>query len=324
MKGGSTPEPPDPVRTAEAQARLNKEAVYESARVNQVNQATPWGTSYWSGEIGDPNRTQTVRLNSEDQYALDQRRRIVSGLLGFADDSLVPQIRDAIGGGVDFRDLPGGEAFDYGDLPEISSGAELLTASEPLERATYERGLNLIRPTLDRRREDLESRLINQGMPIGSEIYDDAMGAHYEQEGNALENLALSSVGAGRAEQQRLYGNQLAARRMFGDEAVRSHGINNQLRNQLISEMMLGRTQPINELAMLLGQAPALQMPQFPGYAQYNVGSPDYMGMANANYQARAASHAQQSSAMWGGLGSMLGGLGGLIGGVAPGGLVGP
>ena len=59
----SAPKPPDPVKTAAAQARLNREAAYDSARLNQINQWTPWGGSYWTGEIGDPNRTQHTVYN---------------------------------------------------------------------------------------------------------------------------------------------------------------------------------------------------------------------------------------------------------------------
>jgi hypothetical protein len=40
----STPAPPDPVATANAQAAANKEAAYETARLNRINQITPYGS----------------------------------------------------------------------------------------------------------------------------------------------------------------------------------------------------------------------------------------------------------------------------------------
>ena len=43
-KSPSTPAPPDPVATANAQAAANKEAAYEMSRLNRINQITPYGS----------------------------------------------------------------------------------------------------------------------------------------------------------------------------------------------------------------------------------------------------------------------------------------
>ena len=61
--GKSAPKPPDPVKTAEAQAEFNREAARESALMNQINQVTPWGQQRWTGELGSPDRTQHTILN---------------------------------------------------------------------------------------------------------------------------------------------------------------------------------------------------------------------------------------------------------------------
>lgn len=62
-KGGGGPRPPDPVRTARDQYDWNRQAALDSARLNQVNQWTPFGGTYWTGEIGSPNRAQHTVLN---------------------------------------------------------------------------------------------------------------------------------------------------------------------------------------------------------------------------------------------------------------------
>jgi hypothetical protein len=40
----SAPSPPDPMATAQAQAKFNEEAAYEQQALNMVNQVTPYGT----------------------------------------------------------------------------------------------------------------------------------------------------------------------------------------------------------------------------------------------------------------------------------------
>ena len=71
--GGSSAAPaaPDPVATANAQAAANKEAVRESALVNQINQVTPYGTLKYTGEVGAPDRTATTTLSPAQQQMLD-------------------------------------------------------------------------------------------------------------------------------------------------------------------------------------------------------------------------------------------------------------
>lgn len=50
----SAPAPPDPVKTAAAQAEANKEAVREAALMNQITQVTPYGTLTYSGSYDAP------------------------------------------------------------------------------------------------------------------------------------------------------------------------------------------------------------------------------------------------------------------------------
>ena len=72
------PKPPDPMQTARAQQGLNREGMADAVRFGQVGQDTPWGSSSFSGEIGSPDRRQTVTLNPADQARLEQERSIKS------------------------------------------------------------------------------------------------------------------------------------------------------------------------------------------------------------------------------------------------------
>ncbi len=70
----------DPAAAARAQGEANKEAVRESAKVNQINEVTPWGDLFYSGEIGESDRTRTTSLTPPGQNQLDIMNRIAQAL----------------------------------------------------------------------------------------------------------------------------------------------------------------------------------------------------------------------------------------------------
>ncbi|HZO86262.1 MAG TPA: hypothetical protein VFC26_13665, partial [Verrucomicrobiae bacterium] len=103
----------------------------------------------------------------------------------------------------------------------------------------------------------------------------------------------------------------------FGNDAARSQFDQGQalqsgdmaLRNQYVSEYLMGRNAPINEAAAISGQSPGVQSPNFAAPSQYNpMGVPvgDYI---NQNYQAQMQNR--------GGLINSLMGLGGSLGSAA-------
>ena len=72
MGGPPRPKPPDPMKTAQAQMGLNRDAIRDAANYSQIGQQTPWGSVSYSGELGSPERQQTTTLNPQDQQRLDQ------------------------------------------------------------------------------------------------------------------------------------------------------------------------------------------------------------------------------------------------------------
>jgi hypothetical protein len=280
-KGSSSS--PDPAATAQAQGQANKEAVRESALVNQINQVSPFGTETYTGSIGGPDRTRTTALTPEGQQQLDLQNQIGTGLLGIGASPLLGQVEGAVGTPLNFDGLQG--VSGAGDLEGNAAG---------LEQATFQRGQNLLQPDMDRQRDQLTTTLANQGIPEGSEAYNEALGRMERGQQAQLENLALSSVGAGRAEQSRMA------------------GLEQQIRQQQIGERLTERGQPINELAALIQGAPAIGLPQFQAPSQYGVQPPNYLaaqqlatgvGMSNAQNQAGIG------AGLLGGAGSLFGGM---------------
>lgn len=133
-------------------------------------------------------------------------------------------------------------------------GATFANEGGQLEEATYQRGLNRIDPYFEQQRQGLAQRLANQGLPIGSEAYNEALNRFDRSRSDALENLALSSVGAGRAEQGRLFGQALAGRQFDAGEAGR--GFRERLaaegqyagqRNQALRNMLASQSQQFGQ-----------------------------------------------------------------------------
>lgn len=247
-----SPSPPDPVKTADAQAQANKEAVLESAKVNQINEITPWGSLTYTGEIGSPDRTRITEFSPETQRQFELQSQIAN-ILG----------QEA----VDRAGYVDSGPFTLDNLPDTSG----------YEQAAYERAIGLMRPDWERQDRQLQTRLSNQGIPVGSEAYADAISPIERERERVRTAAAFDAMNAGRS-----------------------------MRSQDINEMLLERTQPMNELAAILQGSPALGQPQFGQAAQYQVAPTDAMTPIMNNYNQQSQSH----NAMMGGLFSLGGALG--------------
>ena len=171
-KGSKTPKAPDPWKTAQAQAAANKEAIRESAIVNQIGVNTPYGRQFYTGEVGQPDRTLNVELTPGGEEARGYQEELATLLSGYGAGELGPSVLDRL------------------SSPDSSA----------VENALYERGAGRFEPRFERQEERLHSRLVNQGVPPGSRAYEQAMEQFREQQDEAYENLALSSTVAGAGE----------------------------------------------------------------------------------------------------------------------------
>lgn len=280
--GGSAPPPPDPYATAAAQSAANKDAVRESALVNQIGTIGPWGRTYYTGEIGSPDRAQVIELSPAAQQTFESQQDIARQLAGYG-RQLAGQVSQ------------GPAELDLGNLPPAPWDQNLSEQAKALEDATYQRSYQMLKPEFDRRREELNNRLANMGITMGSEAYNTEQRRLADQQNRALNDLALASVGAGRQEQSRLFGLDSAAR------------------NAALSELLLKRTQPMNELSALLQGSPALATPQPASPGQYAVQPGNVQGAINTAYQGALQNYQQQQANRNALMGNLFG-LGGTLG----------
>lgn len=76
--------------------------------------------------------------------------------------------------------------------------------------AAFRQAMSRLQPEYGRMRDNLETKLANQGIGMQSTAYDGAQDRFGRQENDAYQQAAWNAVGAGAAEQQALFGQKLA------------------------------------------------------------------------------------------------------------------
>ena len=155
-----------------------------------------------------------------------------TGPVGFSGPSQMGYGGQRVGPGEQFR-MQAGPGVDPSQTQQFDPNSgryfgapnrDFAGQGASLERATFQRGLNRIDPYMQEQRSAMAQRLQNQGLPVGSEAYNQELNRFDRSRGDQLENLALSSVGAGRQEQGRLFGQDLASGQFNASEAQRQFG----------------------------------------------------------------------------------------------------
>lgn len=103
-------------------------------------------------------------------------------------------------------------------------------AREAAQNATYNAYIDRLNPQFERQTSDLQSRLANQGISVGSEAYQRAMGDLQDSQNEALNQAGYQSVLAGQQAYSQDLANQINAGN-FGNQAQQSYI------NQLLSAL---------------------------------------------------------------------------------------
>jgi hypothetical protein len=253
------PAPPDYVGAAQQQGVANLEAARASARLSNPNMITPYGTQTVEyGVNGDqdiPTVTQSLSPEEQQIFDLNQQARIG---LGEVSNQGLGSVRDVLS-----------SDFDPSNLPD-----QQINAGQTAQDAIMSR----LQPQIEMDREMQASTLANQGIPIGSEAYDNAMRVSGQQENDLRTQAALQGMGIGQ-----------------------------QARQQALSEQLTLRELPLNEVTALMSGS-QVQLPGSSPYQGANVSAGNLMGAA----QAQGAGANQQYGMQVAGQNANMGGLYGL------------
>lgn len=236
----SSPKPPDPVKTAEAQGAMNRETAITQQELNMVNQNGPWGSVTYdqtgTSASGTPTYTATTSLSPSQQSIFDKSQAAQGNLAQIASDqsgflskylgqgidlSGTPALQSSFGEGYNpnFSAKPIGLGADYstslGDGYATSyAGADDFSA----DRRRYENAL-WKRTAGDRSAADAEMRatLANKGIKEGSPAWN----AEMERMAAQNTDARLATLLAGGQEQSRMVGLARDAA-TFGNNAMLS------------------------------------------------------------------------------------------------------
>lgn len=103
-------------------------------------------------------------------------------------------------------------------------------ARQQAQDATYNQYMDRLTPQFERQSSDLHTRLINQGLGVGTEAYQRAMTDLQQEQNEATNQAAYQSVLAGQQAYSQDLANQIAAGQ-FGNQAQQNYI------NQLISAL---------------------------------------------------------------------------------------
>lgn len=185
-KGSSAPEPPDPRETSAAQTGTNVGTALANSAMQMVDQVTPYGNlSYeqtdtytyndpYTGKTYQiPRYKATTELSPEEQYKLQQNQAAESNLADVA---------------VNRSEF----LKDY--LPQTGA------MTDAIDSKLYDLADSRLAPRFERQREDLRTRLVNQGITPGSEAFNREMDMVGQSQNDAYNQMVLQGRGQALAE----------------------------------------------------------------------------------------------------------------------------
>jgi len=348
------PTPPNPQAVAAAQTGTNVSTGVANSFLNNVNQISsqgelrydPTGTyNFTDPATGTaytlPRWTQTQILSPDQQNIFDLGEQSQTNLANLA-VSQSGKLNTLLGSPIDTSGAPGRantsllRSFPYAATEFGDAGSQQRNLNQDfsadrkrVEDAMYQR----MDPQLQRDRAQMEARLADQGIKIGSPAYQAAM----DQFGRQLTDTRLGITEKGLAEQQagfnqalqsgQFYNSaqgqdfqQAALRGQFGNQGLQQRlgqeqaaaAAENDARSTWLTEQYALRNQPLNEIASLMSGSQVSQ-PNFPKTNASTIANTDYAGISNSAFNQNFANYQQSSQNFNQLMGGIFGAMSGLV-----------
>lgn len=227
----SAPRAPDPYKVADAQAQTNQKAAEDQIKLNSIDQYNPFGSSTYQRDANGMPISQTTSFSPQVQGLFDSQIGAQGG------------ISDAIMGHL--GNLPTG-GFDPSSIN-----------TDDIAQKSYDQRVSLLQPQFDQQSKNLDVRLAERGLPIGSEAYGDEMNRFDTARNDALSSAARQATLDAGAEQSRQYGQALSTYQT-----------------------------PYNTLSSLMGNSSQLGTPSFQNTPSAGIAAPDLEGGVWNKYKA--------------------------------------
>jgi hypothetical protein len=250
------PATPDYTGAAQQTAQGNLDAARQATAANRVNQVTPYGTLNYSitgkDPYGNPTWTSTSALSPDQQALYDYDIASSKGL---------GQLQ---GKGLSYVSNMLDKPFDTSGLPQTG-----INAGEQMSESIMRR----LQPNILMEQKRFDAQMANQGIPLGSEAYQNAKRNFDERQNDKLTSAIIQGTQTGL-----------------------------QARGQGFSEQAYQRNEPINTLNAVRSGSQVTNPNSFFVNApqQATTAGADYLGAAgmtgNANIAAANASNAQRNA----------------------------
>jgi hypothetical protein len=296
------PPAPNPRAMIQEQHAANEQVARLQARLNRpVMVTTPYGTTAWE-DVGDDRWRSTQELSPGGAARLAREEALGVGL----GDLVTARLGQIPEEGFDYEGIPGyQQAIDRSGLQAIPGMDDYNLARQEAQQAAFSSAWDLMGPQFDIQQEGLETRLANQGIPVGSEAYTRVMDNFNRRKSQALQQAAYGAIPEGRAAQAADFQRAVARREMGAGDVREDIARSDWLRQQQIAEQERDRARSMNELAALLQGAPAVTLPADRAPAPVQVHRPDVMGAYSLATNAAMDAYKQQAASRAAGLGSL-------------------
>jgi hypothetical protein len=245
----SPPAAPDYAGAATAQGAANVETARLEGRMNRPDVFSPYDQTLVT-DLGDDRFAMNYSLNPEYERQRVKQANIGEQYLDVAGQRLneLPSTQ------FDFNALPSYEGgIDRTGFTPLATTSNLNDYAQRSEDAYYNRGISRLQPSMDMAKTQLHTQLINSGLPVGSEAYNNSMAQLGLQQNDQLQGLAQSSIGEGQRMRQGLAGEAQSMRQSQLAESSMIREMQNQARQQALTDALLQRRLPMEELATLTG-----------------------------------------------------------------------
>jgi hypothetical protein len=260
----STAAAPDPSVVSGQQTQSNVNTAVANGYLNRVNQWGPQGSKTYDiggyanvGGVDVPMWNERTTLSPEQQKIYDSQTQLTQGTSDLA-NQYVGRIADATAQPFNYEGLPDAPVYDDAYHQKVRD--DIIARNQP---------------QMDRDAEALRTRLANQGISLGSEAWQNSL---YDF------NRATNDF-------------RLGADIQAGQSATQRYGVEANTRDRAIQERTALRTQPINEVATIMGTGTGVQMPQFSAVPQTQVAPTDVSGNYWNQYQGQVAQQQQAQQA---------------------------
>lgn len=287
LKDSPSPPPaPDYAGAARATSAGTVQASIANNLMARPNVYNPLGSQTWkqtgtqtipgaegNAPVDIPTYQQNVNLTPQGQGLFDQQLRLSRGVGDVAEGQL-GRVGDAVS-----------QPFSVAGLPERVSNVAAAGPGPTDLNAARDATTNAIiarnQPLMDRQRSMLATQLRNQGLVPGGEAYGNAQ----DDLGRQENDFRLAAIAAGNAEQNQLFGQDLARGNQAFGQDVQNAGLANQVRATGIQEEAYLRGLPLSEFnAFRTGAQPA--MPQFqPTSYSMDINGPNMTGALRGQNQ---------------------------------------